>query len=56
MTLAQQLRIPNAAVQAGARLSSDQRSALGRAFADTRSMLGRRSPRLRVSDQYGWSA
>ncbi len=48
--MSQQLKMLNAAVKAGAPLSSAQRSALGRAFADTRPILRRTRPRIVVSD------
>jgi len=48
--LAQQLRIVDAAMRAGAALSSQERSSLDRAFQDTRIILGRISPQADASD------
>lgn len=49
--LAQQIRILDAAAKAGATLSSDERSALGRSFQDTCSILERMSPPVAGGDQ-----
>ena len=49
--MAQQIRILDAAAKAGATLSSDERSALGRSFQDTCSILERMPPPVAGGDQ-----